>query len=117
MHNRSVKLGWQPEEKSPEIEKTRNILEIGFEFDFIIGMNGGMIYDRNLDKTFTMDMMSIEEMKVLTFLMPIIEENKVSINVEEINFTQHMNISEDLLDMSKRRNVPLIDKTGDIDGL
>ena len=77
-----------------------------------------MIYDRNLDKTFTMDMMSIEEMKeVLTFLMPIIEENKVSINVEGNQLRNVMNINEDLLDMSKRRNIPLIDKTGDIDGV
>ena len=109
LHNRGVKLGLATGREITEMEKTKGIFwKLGFEFDFIIGMNGGMIYDRNLDKTFTMDMMSIEEMKeVLTFLMPIIEGNQLR-NV--------MNISEDLLDMSKRRNIPLIDKTGDIDG-
>lgn len=118
LHNRGVKLGLATGREITEMEKTKGIFwKLGFEFDFIIGMNGGMIYDRNLDKTFTMDMMSIEEMKeVLTFLMPIIEKNKVSINVEGNQLRNVMNISEDLLDMSKRRNIPLIDKTGDIDG-
>lgn len=117
LHNRGVKLGLATGREITEMEKTKGIFwKLGFEFDFIIGMNGGMIYDRNLDKTFTMDMMSIEEMKeVLTFLMPIIEENKVSINVEGNQLRNVMNINEDLLDMSKRRNIPLIDKTGDID--
>lgn len=118
LHNRGVKLGLATGREITEMEKTKGIFwKLGFEFDFIIGMNGGMIYDRNLDKTFTMDMMSIEEMKeVLTFLMPIIEEKKVSINVEGNQLRNVMNINKDLLNMSKRRNIPLIDKTGDIDG-
>lgn len=80
-------------------------------------MNGGMIYDRNLNKSFTMDMLSVKEMKeVLTFLMPIILEKKVSVNVEGNQLRNVMNISDDLLDMAKRKNILLIDKTGDIDG-
>lgn len=104
--------------KSLKQKKTKGMFwTLGFEFDFIIGMNGGMIYDRNLNKTFTMDMLSVEEMKeILTFLMPIIEENKVSVNVEGNQLHNVMNINNHLLDMSKRRNIPLIDKTGDIDG-
>ena len=62
-------------------------------------------------------MLSVKEMKeILTFLMPIIEENKVSVNVEGNQLHNVMNINNHLLDMSKRRNIPLIDKTGDIDG-
>ena len=118
LHNRNVKIGLATGREITEAEKTKGMFwKLGFEFDFIVGMNGGMIYDRNLDKTFTMDMMSTEEMKkVLTFLMPIIEEKKVSVNVEGNQLHNVMNISDHLLDMSKRRNIPLIDKTGDIDG-
>lgn len=70
-----------------------------------------MIYDRNLNKSFTMDMLSVNEMKeVLTFLMPIIEEKKVSVNVEGNQLRNVMNISDDLLDMAKRKNILLIDR-------
>lgn len=118
LHKRNVKIGLATGREITEAEKTKGMFwTLGFEFDFIIGMNGGMIYDRNLSKTFTMDMLSVEEMKeILTFLMPIIEENKVSVNVEGNQLHNVMNINNHLLDMSKRRNIPLIDKTGDIDG-
>ena len=118
LHNKNVKIGLATGREITEMEKTKGMFwKLGFEFDFIIGLNGGMLYDRNLDKMYTMDMLSIEEMKeILTFLMPIIEEKKVSVNVEGNQLRNVMNISEDLLDMSKRRNIPLIDKTGDIDG-
>ena len=59
------------------IQALQELHNRGVKFDFIIGMNGGIIYDRSLNKSFTMDMLSIEEMKeILTFLMPIIEEKK-----------------------------------------
>ena len=118
LHKRNVKIGLATGREITEAEKTKGMFwTLGFEFDFIIGMNGGMIYDRNLNKTFTMDMLSVEEMKeILTFLMPIIEENKVSVNVEGNQLHNVMNINNHLLDMSKRRNIPLIDKTRDIDG-
>ena len=118
LHKRNVKIGLATGREITEAEKTKGMFwTLGFEFDFIIGMNGGMIYDRNLNKSFTMDMLSVEEMKeILTFLMPIIEENKVSVNVEGNQLHNVMNINSHLLDMSKRRNIPLIDKTGDIDG-
>ena len=117
-YKRNVKIGLATGREITEAEKTTGMFwTLGFEFDFIIGMNGGMIYDRNLNKSFTMDMLSVKEMKeILTFLMPIIEENKVSVNVEGNQLHNVMNINNHLLDMSKRRNIPLIDKTGDIDG-
>ena len=117
-YKRNVKIGLATGREITEAEKTKGMFwTLGFEFDFVIGMNGGMIYDRNLNKSFTMDMLSVKEMKeILTFLMPIIEENKVSVNVEGNQLHNVMNINNHLLDMSKRRNIPLIDKTGDIDG-
>ena len=118
LHDKNVKIGLATGREITEAEKTKGMFwTLGFEFDFVIGMNGGMIYDRNLNKSFTMDMLSVKEMKeILTFLMPIIEENKVSVNVEGNQLHNVMNINNHLLDMSKRRNIPLIDKTGDIDG-
>lgn len=118
LHDKNVKIGLATGREITETEKTKGIFwNLGFEFDFIIGMNGGMIYDRNLNKSFTMDMLSVKEMKeVLTFLMPIILEKKVSVNVEGNQLRNVMNISDDLLDMAKRKNILLIDKTGDIDG-
>lgn len=46
LHNRGVKLGLATGREITEMEKTKGIFwKLGFEFDFIIGMNGGMIYD------------------------------------------------------------------------
>lgn len=69
LHDKNVKIGLATGREITEMEKTKGIFwNLGFEFDFIIGMNGGMIYDRNLNKSFTMDMLSVKEMKeVLTF--------------------------------------------------
>lgn len=105
LHDKNVKIGLATGREITETEKTKGIFwNLGFEFDFVIGMNGGMIYDRNLNKSFTMDMLSVKEMKeVLTFLMPIILEKKVSVNVEGNQLRNVMNISDDLLDMAKRK--------------
>ena len=69
LHKRNVKIGLATGREITEAEKTKGMFwTLGFEFDFVIGMNGGMIYDRNLNKSFTMDMLSVKEMKeILTF--------------------------------------------------
>ena len=79
LHKRNVKIGLATGREITEAEKTKGMFwTLGFEFDFIIGMNGGMIYDRNLNKTFTMDMLSVEEMKEIR--KKTIEKEKADAN-------------------------------------
>ena len=57
LHNKNVKIGLATGREITEMEKTKGMFwKLGFEFDFIIGLNGGMLYDRNLDKMYTMVM-------------------------------------------------------------
>lgn len=118
LHDKGVKLGLATGREITETEKNKGKnWQLGFEFDFIVGMNGGMVFDRIHNRSYSMDMLSVEEMKqILTCLMPLIEKEHISVNVEGNGLHNVMNINDHLLDMAKRRHFTLVDKTGDIDG-
>lgn len=89
---------------------------LNFEFDFIVGLNGGMVYNRKKDTLWSIDKMTIADMKaILTYMMPLIDKYKIAINAEGGN-TNAMNIGPDLIASSRRHGFNFIDKTGDIDG-
>ncbi len=90
---------------------------LAYPIDFLIGMNGGMIYDRFHEDVWTMDLMSMDTMKeILTFMMPLIEEYEVSVNVEGGGNHAAMHIKGELFASMKRRGWKFDDYTGDIDG-
>lgn len=90
---------------------------LGFEFDFVIGMNGGMIYDRQKDSMWSVPLMTSEEMEeILIYMMPIINKYRVSVNAEGGGNHNAMNMSPELIASSKRHGFIFEDKTGDIKG-
>ena len=90
--------------------------KLDFEFDFIVGLNGGMVYNREKDTLWSIDKMTIADMKaILTYMMPLIDRYKIAINAEGGN-TNAMNIGPELIESSRRHGFNFIDKTGDIDG-
>ena len=101
-------------------DKVKNLdqeWQLPFSFDFIIGMNGGMIYDKEDDTLFSVPMMKQEEIKdILTYLMPLIKKHKISVNAEGGNNHNAMYIQNELLEVMQRRGVVFNDKTNDIDG-
>lgn len=117
LHSKGVKIGLAT---GRTIEG--NLYDFGkkwnldFEFDFIVGLNGGMVYNREKDTLWSIDKMTIADMKaILTYMMPLIDKYKIAINAEGGN-TNAMNIGADLIASSRRHGFNFIDKTGDIDG-
>lgn len=86
-------------------------------FDFLIGMNGGMLWDRSHGNFWTMDLLQPEIMKEILYdMMPIIEKYEVSVNVEGGENHAAMHIKGELFDSMKRRGWVFDDYTNDIDG-
>jgi Cof subfamily protein (haloacid dehalogenase superfamily) len=118
LHRNGVLLGLatgrEIEEKVRNMGKTWGL---DYEFDFVIGMNGGQIYDLSKDHLESVPFMSQEEMKeVLAYMMPLIEKYKIAINAEGGGNHNAMNIGPELIASSARHGFIFTDKTGDIDG-
>jgi Cof subfamily protein (haloacid dehalogenase superfamily) len=118
LHEKKVLLGLATgREIDEKLKKTGENWGLGFEFDFIVGMNGGMVYNRHADSMYTIELMTIEEMTaILTYMMPWIDKYKVSINAEGGGNHNAMYIGKEILDAGKRHGFYFIDKTGDIKG-
>ena len=117
LHRKGVKLGLATGREITNLEKRmgRN-WGLSFEFDFIVGMNGGMVYDRHTNHLYSMDFMSVEEMKdILHYLWPMIEKDKIAVSTEGNGLHNAMNIDAHLLDSARRHGFTFVDKTGDIE--
>ena len=118
LHEQGVLLGLatgrEIEEKLMHQGETWNL---GFEFDFIIGMNGGMVYDAKDQSMWTMNLIPCDKMKeILTYFMPFIDKYTISVNAEGGGNHNAMNIRGELLASARRHGFMFEDKTGDIDG-
>jgi Cof subfamily protein (haloacid dehalogenase superfamily) len=90
---------------------------LSYPMDFLIGMNGGMLWDRFHGNVWNMDLMSMDTMKeILYFMKPIVDEYEVSVNVEGGGNHAAMNIKGELFASMKRRGWKFDDYTGDIEG-
>ncbi len=89
---------------------------LDYQFDFLIGMNGGQIWDRFHDDIWQMDLMDCETMKeILYYLKPIIDKYEVSVNAEGGGNNNAMNIHGELISSMIRRGFKFDDVTGDIE--
>ncbi len=118
LHRNGVKIGLatgrEIEERTRAQGKTWGL---SFEFDFVVGMNGGMIHDENLQKDWQTDYLSVEEMKdILSWMMPLIDKYKISVNCEGGGNHNAMNIQGELLESARRHGFDFVDKTGDPEG-
>lgn len=90
---------------------------LDYEFDFLIGMNGGMVYDTASKHLWSVDFMTVDEMKeVLYCMMPLIEKYEIAINAEGGGNHNAMYINDELMRSMKRHGFNFIDKTGDVEG-
>ena len=90
---------------------------LGFEMDFVIGMNGGMVYNRHTGSMYSVELMTIEEMKdILHYMMPLVDKYQISINAEGGGNHNAMYIHGELFASAMRHGFTFVDKTDDIDG-
>ena len=89
---------------------------LSFEFDFVVGMNGGMVLDHRNDNYWQTDYLTTEEMKnILYYMQPLVDKYKVAVNCEGNENHNAMNISGELLESSRRHGFDFVDCTGDIE--
>ncbi|MCR5282270.1 MAG: HAD family hydrolase [Lachnospiraceae bacterium] len=90
---------------------------LGFEFDFVIGMNGGALYNLRTDTTWEVPFMSSEHVyEIMIWMKPLIEKYKFAVNAEGGNNRSVMYLQGELVTFEKRHGYALIDKTGDYEG-
>ncbi len=89
---------------------------LSFEFDFIVGMNGGMVHDAVLQKDWQIDLLDRQEMKdTLEWMKPLIEKYRISVNCEGGGNHNAMYIEKELIESGKRHGYLFNDVTGDYD--
>ena len=118
LHKRGVKLGLATgREVTDKLKAQARTWGLPFDFDFLVGMNGGMLYDLSDDSLWSMDPLTTDEMKaILTHMMPLVDKYRVSVNAEGLANHNAMNIQGELLEAAKRHGFDFVDKTDDVDG-
>ena len=118
LHENGVMLGLATGRVIEEREKKFGTTwGLGFDFDFVIGMNGGMIYDRKTNRTWQTELLTTEEMKeTLSYMMPLVEKYQIPVNCEGGGNINAMFIQGELLEAEKRHGWMFEDHTGDLDG-
>ena len=118
LHKQGVKLGLATgREVTDQLKGQGKAWRLSFEFDFIIGMNGGMVYDLNSDKHYIMDLLTTDELKdILYYLKPLVDQHHIAVNAEGGGNHNAMNIQNELLESARRHGFMFEDKTGDIEG-
>lgn len=87
---------------------------LDYQFDFLIGMNGGQVWDRFHEDKWEMDLMDQETMReILEYMRPIIDKYEVSVNAEGGGNNYAMNIHGELISSMIRRGFQFDDATGD----
>ena len=117
LHRNDVRIGLGTgREINQALRKMGKKWGLSFEFDFVVGMNGGMVLDHRNDNYWQTDYLTTEEMKnILYYMEPLIDKYKVAVNCEGNENHNAMNISGELLESSRRHGFDFVDCTGDIE--
>ena len=98
------------------LKKQGAFWELGYEFDFLVGLNGGMIYNLADGYEWNIDMMRTDEMKeILYHMLPLIDERKIAVNVEGGGNHNAMHFDSEAVSFFKRHGFILEDCTGDVE--
>ena len=114
-HHKGIKVGLASGREINKMLVNQDVIwGLDFKFDFIIGMNGGQLLDIRNERSYSIELMNKELMKeILTTLMPIIDEYKVTVNVEGGNNFYALNINDSLLEAANRKKVTYIESDAD----
>ena len=75
LHRNGVKIGLGTgREINDNLRQMGKKWGLSFEFDFVVGMNGGMVLDHETGKYWETDMLSVQEMsEILHYMEPLID--------------------------------------------
>ncbi len=117
LHQQGVLIGLASGRTNIESSKSngRN-WGLSFEFDFVIGFNGGIVYNRQKDTMYSEPLLTLDEMKEIIYGMkPIIDKNNVAVNCEGGGNYYAMNIEDELIEAGIRHGIAYEDATGDVE--
>lgn len=119
LHRNGVKIGLGTgREINDNLRQMGKKWGLSFEFDFVVGMNGGMVLDHETGKYWETDMLSVQEMsEILHYMEPLIDKYAISVNCEGNENHNAINIQGELLESSRRHGFEFVDCTGNIDKL
>ena len=90
--------------------------DLDYQFDFLIGMNGGMVWDRFHEDMWSMDLMDQKKMReIMEYMMPLVDKYHIMVNVEGGGNHSIINAGEEAIAMAKRHGFDFIDVHGDLD--
>lgn len=114
-HNKGIKIGLSSGREINKMLVNQDVIwGLDFKFDFIIGMNGGQVLDIKNERSYSINLMTPELMKdILNSLMLVINEYKVTVNVEGGNNFYALNINDNLLEAAHRKKVTYIESDFD----
>lgn len=117
LHKQGIKIGLASgRELDKRIYDAYKDWNLSFQFDFLIGMNGGMVKDTKEDRYYCIDYMDKELMKdILNYTLDTVNERKISVTMEGDDNCYAMNITPLLLMIQKRKNFVYIDATNNVD--
>ena len=106
LHKQGIKIGLASgRELDKRIYDAYKDWDLSFQFDFLIGMNGGMVKDTKEDRYYCIDYMDKELMKdILNYTLDTVNERKISVTMEGDDNCYAMNITPLLLMIQKRKN-------------
>ena len=114
-HKKGIRVGLSSGREINKMLVNQDVIwGLDFKFDFIIGMNGGQVLDIRNERSYSIELMKPELMKdILNSLIPVINEYKVTVNVEGGNNYYALNINDNLLEAAKRKKVTYIESDFD----
>lgn len=114
-HKKGIRVGLSSGREINKMLVNQDVIwGLDFKFDFIIGMNGGQVLDIRNERSYSIELMKPELMKdILNSLIPVIDEYKVTVNVEGGNNYYALNINDNLLEAAKRKKVTYIESDFD----
>ncbi len=118
LHRNGVKIGLGTgREINDKLRHQGKDWGLSFEFDFVVGMNGGMVLDHDHnDRYWETDMLSREEMKdILEYMLPLVDKYRIGVNCEGNENHNAMYIQGELLESSRRHGFEFVDCTGDVE--
>ena len=89
---------------------------LSFEFDYLICMNGGQVYDAHTGRLFEKEVLSQKDMRIIfDALLDVINEYKIEVNCEGCGNEYAMNVGPWLSEAAARHGWAFTDATNDVD--